>query len=52
MADSERDPLNANYDNSSEDEGLMIPKGPLACDPRRWLHKYVVLFFMCFLSFG
>lgn len=51
MADSERDTLIAKVDNS-EDEGLLIPKGPLACDPRRWLHKYVVLFFMCFLSFG
>ena len=26
--------------------------GSLACDPRRPLHKYLVLIIMCFLSFG
>lgn len=26
--------------------------GSLACDPRRWLHRYLVLIFMCLLSFG
>lgn len=24
----------------------------LACDPTRWLHRYLMLFFICFLSFG
>lgn len=24
----------------------------LPCDPRRWLHRYFMLFFMCMLSFG
>ncbi|ESN93636.1 hypothetical protein HELRODRAFT_115505 [Helobdella robusta] len=24
----------------------------LACDPRRWLHRYLILGFICFLSFG
>lgn len=24
----------------------------LLCDPRRWLHRYVLLFFMVFISFG
>ncbi|TPP65419.1 Major facilitator superfamily domain-containing protein 1 [Fasciola gigantica] len=24
----------------------------LACDPSRWLHRYLMLFFICFLAFG
>lgn len=24
----------------------------LPCDPRRWLHRFLMLAFMCFLSFG
>ena len=24
----------------------------LPCDPRRWMHRYFMLFFMCMLSFG
>lgn len=24
----------------------------LPCDPRRWLHRYLMLILMCFLSFG
>ncbi len=24
----------------------------LPCDPRRWLHRFIMLVFMCFLSFG
>jgi nitrate/nitrite transporter NarK len=24
----------------------------LPCDPRRWMHRYLMLAFMCFLSFG
>lgn len=24
----------------------------LPCDPRRWMHRFLVLILMCFLSFG
>ena len=49
----ESDPLigGAGQDESEADE-LKGCGASLACDPRRPLHKYLVLIIMCFLSFG
>ena len=44
-------PLMAITDDTEDDE-LTGCGGSLACDPRRPLHKYLVLIIMCFLSFG
>jgi len=47
---SEGTPLLANKDE--EPEELHGCGATLACDPRRPLHRYLVLILMCLLSFG
>jgi len=51
MSSSEKDRLLGSDDNEEEEE-LTGCGGTLACNPRRFLHRYLVLIIMCFLSFG
>ncbi|VDP94279.1 unnamed protein product [Echinostoma caproni] len=50
------EPSEVPYERYVDDENeLNEPRGcgnSLACDPLRWLHRYLMLFFICFLSFG
>ena len=49
----ESDPLiGGSGQDEKEAEELTGCGATLACDPRRPLHKYLVLIIMCFLSFG
>ncbi|XP_053404412.1 major facilitator superfamily domain-containing protein 1-like isoform X2 [Mercenaria mercenaria] len=48
--DTEKTPLIKDYDG--EDEELTGCGATLACNPRRSLHRYLILIIMCFLSFG
>ncbi|XP_013421243.1 major facilitator superfamily domain-containing protein 1 [Lingula anatina] len=58
MEDQEKKPLLGDRDNGpvvavpEDDVVLEGCGGTLACDPRRALHKYLILIIMCFLSFG
>jgi len=58
QAEGERNGLlggESRLEGSSEDYDVVQPKGcgaSLLCDPRRWAHRYFVLIFMVFLSFG
>ncbi|XP_021351524.1 major facilitator superfamily domain-containing protein 1-like [Mizuhopecten yessoensis] len=53
MSGSEKTPLlNSNVHEHEEDEELTGCGSTLACNPRRFLHRYLVLIIMCFLSFG
>ncbi|XP_060587464.1 major facilitator superfamily domain-containing protein 1-like [Ruditapes philippinarum] len=47
---TEKTPLIKEYDG--EEEELSACGATLACNPRRPLHRYLVLIIMCFLSFG
>ena len=40
--------------STDDEEEIQLTKcgASLACDPRRNLHRYLVLIVMCFLSFG
>ena len=49
---SETTPILPNKDDFEEEEKLSGCGGTLACNPRRGLHRYLVLIFMCLLSFG
>ncbi|KER22066.1 transporter, major facilitator family protein [Opisthorchis viverrini] len=43
------------YSRQEDDNDRDVSQGcgaSLACDPRRRLHRYMMLFFICFLSFG
>lgn len=57
MSDDEHRPLlteaNGHRENVDDDESEPTGCGAsIVCDPRRGVHRYVVLIFMCFLSFG
>ena len=45
------DPI-TDAEEENKEEQLTGCGGSLACDPRRNLHRYLVLIIMCFLSFG
>ena len=47
---TEKTPLVKTYDE--EEEELTGCGATLPCNPRRPLHRYLVLIIMCFLSFG
>lgn len=49
MTDSEKKPL---LGSSEEEEELTGCGATLCCNPRRMLHRYLILIIMCFLSFG
>ena len=38
--------------NGNQEDELTGCGGSLACNPKRGLHRYLVLIFMCLLSFG
>lgn len=48
---TEKTPILPNKDDQ-EVEKLSGCGGTLACDPRRPVHRYLVIIFMCLLSFG
>lgn len=50
MAVTEKSPLLG--DGDQEEEELTGCGGSLPCNPRRAMHRYLVLIIMCFLSFG
>ena len=50
MSDTERAPLLGSKE--VDEEQLTGCGAPLLCNPNLWLHRFVILFFMCFLSFG
>lgn len=52
MTETEKSPLIKDYDVTGEEEELTGCGATLPCNPRRPLHRYLVLIIMCFLSFG
>ena len=42
----------ASEDRPEDEEQLSGCGATAACDPRRGLHRYLILIIMCFLSFG
>ncbi|KAK6195515.1 hypothetical protein SNE40_000928 [Patella caerulea] len=51
-SEEEKKPLLDHVQDDDEEEELSDCGGSLACNPRRGLHRYLVLIIMCFLSFG
>ena len=45
-------PVGDHDEEETEEEELTGCGGTMACNPRRPLHRYLVLIIMCFLSFG
>ncbi|KAL3847679.1 hypothetical protein ACJMK2_018576 [Sinanodonta woodiana] len=52
MAQTEKTPLLKEKYVSEDEEKLTGCGGSLACNPHRFLHRYLILIIMCFLSFG
>ena len=50
MTDSEKKPLLSS--SEEEEEELTGCGATVCCNPRRTLHRYLILIIMCFLSFG
>ncbi|KAL3847745.1 hypothetical protein ACJMK2_018639, partial [Sinanodonta woodiana] len=51
MAQTEKTPLLKEKYVSEDEEKLTGCGGSLACNPHRFLHRYLILIIMCFLSF-
>ncbi|XP_071084456.1 lysosomal dipeptide transporter MFSD1-like isoform X1 [Haliotis cracherodii] len=52
MTETEKSPLLGSRTEDEEEEQLSGCGATIFCDPRRFLHRYLVLIVMCFLSFG
>ena len=56
MADDDTQPIipreENEYEDEEEEEELSGCGATVCCDPKRPYHRYLVLIFMCFLSFG
>ena len=52
--DSDQDDSPLLGDEQAEEDDVVLTGcgGTAACDPRRPLHRYLVLIVLCFLSFG
>ena len=48
----ESEPLLGSHRDEDDEVQLSKCGATAACDPRRPLHRYLVLIVMCFLSFG
>ncbi|ESO96144.1 hypothetical protein LOTGIDRAFT_214694 [Lottia gigantea] len=51
-SDEEKKPLLGSNEEEGDYEEITGCGGSLPCDPRRSLHRYLILIIMCFLSFG
>ena len=58
---SESEPLMSQYSRDSSEKGSIQSLSKkkryrvdnfLPCDPRRWMHRFLMLALMCMLSFG
>lgn len=55
MEKEEKSPLVpvTNHSANKDDDGAPKSVGTIfLCDPRHWVHRFLMLFLMCMLSFG